>query len=50
MVVQVVLDADAVPITIFPVNGDGVGRNIDGRRRDQPYSLDALLNWAGGNE
>jgi len=47
MVVHVVLDAHGYPVTIFPVNGDGVGRNVGGRREDRPFDLDALLNWTG---
>lgn len=50
MVVQVVLDGRGNPITIFPVNGDGVGVNFKGLRRDRPFDLDGLLNWDGGDD
>jgi hypothetical protein len=45
MVVQVVLEEDGTPVSMFPVNGEFVVKNVQGEIIAQPLDYDALLGW-----
>lgn len=45
MIVHVVVEQDGTPVTIHPINGDGVTKNVNGRSRAQPLNYDAVVDW-----